>query len=46
MRLTRRTLEAAGWMKRYVQGVLGVDATGEAKECANTHEQTGQEAQP
>lgn len=27
--LTRRTLEVAGWMKRYVQGVLGVDATGE-----------------
>lgn len=30
MRLTRRTLEAAGWIKRYVQGVLRVDATGEA----------------
>jgi CRISPR-associated protein Cmr5 len=30
MLLTRRTLEAAGWIKRYVQGVLGVDATGEA----------------
>lgn len=30
MRLTRRTLEAASWIKRYVQGVLGVDATGEA----------------
>ncbi len=29
MRLTRRTLEASGWIKRYVQGVLRVDATGE-----------------
>lgn len=29
MLLTRRTLEAAGWIKRYVQGVLGVDSTGE-----------------
>lgn len=26
--LTRRALEVAGWMKRYVQGVLRVDATG------------------
>ena len=26
--LTRRSLEAAGWLKRYVQGVLRVDATG------------------
>ena len=29
MRLTRRTLEASAWIKRYVQGVLRVDATGE-----------------
>lgn len=29
MHLTRRTLEASGWIKRYVQGVLRVDATGE-----------------
>ena len=29
MLLTRRSLEASGWLKRYVQGVLGVDATGE-----------------
>jgi CRISPR-associated protein Cmr5 len=29
MLLTRRSLEAAGWIKRYVQGVLKVDATGE-----------------
>ena len=28
--LTRRSLEAGGWLKRYAQGVLGVDATGEA----------------
>ena len=27
--LTRRSLEASGWLKRYVQGVLRVDATGE-----------------
>ena len=27
--LTRRSLEASGWLKRYAQGVLGVDATGE-----------------
>jgi CRISPR-associated protein Cmr5 len=26
--LTRRSLEAAGWMKRYVQGVLRIDPTG------------------
>lgn len=29
MLLTRRALEAAGWIKRYVQGVLKVNATGE-----------------
>lgn len=29
MHLTRRTLDAAGWIKRYVQGVLKVNATGE-----------------
>jgi len=29
MLLTRSSLEAAGWIKRYVQGVLKVDATGE-----------------
>ena len=29
MILTRRSLEAGGWLKRYAQGVLGVDATGE-----------------
>ncbi len=32
MRLTRRALEASGWIKRYVQGVLKVDATGETEE--------------
>jgi CRISPR-associated protein Cmr5 len=31
VRLTRRALEAAGWLKRYVQGVLRVDATGAAE---------------
>ena len=29
MNLTRRSLEASAWIKRYVQGVLRVDATGE-----------------
>ena len=28
--LTRRSLEVAGWLKRYAQGVLRVDATGDA----------------
>ena len=28
MLLTRRSLEAAGWLKRYVQGLLKVDPTG------------------
>ncbi len=32
MHLTRRSLEASGWIKRYVQGVLKVDATGEEAE--------------
>jgi CRISPR-associated protein Cmr5 len=27
--LTRRSLEASGWIKRYVQGALKIDATGE-----------------
>ena len=27
--LTRRALEASGWIKRYVQGVLRLDATGD-----------------
>ena len=27
--LTRRALEASGWIKRYVQGVLLLDATGD-----------------
>ena len=29
MSLTRRSLEASAWIKRYVQGVLRVDATGD-----------------
>lgn len=32
MQLTRRALEATGWIKRYVQGVLKVDATGSSDE--------------
>lgn len=31
MHLTRRALEASGWIKRYVQGVLKVDATGDTQ---------------
>lgn len=39
LKLTRQALEASGWIKRYVQGLLRVDATGndadvqEANEC-------------
>lgn len=33
MHLTRRALEASGWIKRYVQGVLKVNATGETEEA-------------
>ncbi len=33
--LTRRSLEASGWIKRYVQGVLRVDATGKQTADAN-----------
>ena len=29
MELTRRALEASGWLKRYTQGVLRVSATGD-----------------
>ena len=29
MNLTRRSLEASGWIKRYVQGVLRLNATGD-----------------
>lgn len=29
--LTRRSLEASGWLKRYAQGVLGVSATGDSE---------------
>ncbi len=29
LQLTRSALEASGWLKRYAQGVLRVDATGE-----------------
>lgn len=32
MHLTRLALEASGWLKRYVQGVLKIDATGEGAE--------------
>lgn len=34
MRLTRRVLDASAWLKRYVQGVLNVTATGDAAEPA------------
>lgn len=32
IQLTRRSIEASAWIKRYVQGVLKVDATGETEE--------------
>ena len=37
--LTRRSLEASGWLKRYVQGVLGVDVTGEPIEASSGGDQ-------
>jgi CRISPR-associated protein Cmr5 len=37
--LTRAALEASGWLKRYVQGVLRVDATGEVQSSANLPEE-------
>lgn len=36
MRLTRRALEASSWIKRYVQGVLEIDATGASREEKET----------
>lgn len=30
LKLTRAALEAAGWLKRYVQGLLRISATGDA----------------
>lgn len=36
--LTRRALETSGWIKRYVQGVLRVDATGESDESRDDTE--------
>ncbi len=35
LQLTRRSLEASGWLKRYAQGVLGVDATGKQADSAD-----------
>ena len=40
--LTRHSLEASGWLKRYVQGVLRVGATGEDDE--ESGEEDGEEA--
>ncbi|CAG8999679.1 MAG: hypothetical protein CENE_01658 [Candidatus Celerinatantimonas neptuna] len=31
MKLTREGLEIAGWLRRYVQGILKIDATGESE---------------
>ncbi len=33
IRLTRQALEASSWIKRYVQGTLRIDATGEAHDA-------------
>ena len=43
MNLTRQSLEASGWIKRYVQGVLRVDATGDqaAEGDGGPHGDTG-----
>ena len=35
LRQSRAALEAAAWLKRYVQGVLKVDATGETEGAKN-----------
>ncbi|MEJ2682730.1 MAG: type III-B CRISPR module-associated protein Cmr5 [Gammaproteobacteria bacterium] len=32
MRITRRALEASAWLRRYVQGVLKVDASGQTQD--------------
>lgn len=41
--LTRRALEASSWMKRYVQGALGINTTGDENEPegANEPEEVG-----
>ncbi|MFM2476485.1 type III-B CRISPR module-associated protein Cmr5 [Celerinatantimonas sp. MCCC 1A17872] len=38
MRYTRESLEIAGWLRRYVQGVLKLDATGENEGETNVKE--------
>jgi CRISPR-associated protein Cmr5 len=40
MEMTRRSLDASAWMKRYVQGVLGIGATGE-EDQGDTEEGAG-----
>ena len=45
MLLTRRSLEASGWLKRYVQGVLGVDATGEDTDDDTASDGTADDSQ-
>jgi CRISPR-associated protein Cmr5 len=42
--LTRRILEICGWLKRYAQGVLKIDATGESIEQDTEHSVTITEA--
>ncbi|MCU8024533.1 MULTISPECIES: type III-B CRISPR module-associated protein Cmr5 [Shewanella] len=37
MRMTREALEIAGWLRRYVQGVLKIDATGEVNDEHHHH---------
>ena len=44
MQLTSRSLEASGWLKRYAQGVLGVDATGEQTGSAGNSADAAQKA--
>lgn len=39
LQLTRAALEASGWLKRYVQGLLRVSATGDAADDAGDPEE-------
>lgn len=38
LKLTRAALEASGWLKRYVQGVLRVSATGDGADQTDTQQ--------
>lgn len=38
LKLTRAALEASGWLKRYVQGLLRINATGESSTDTETEQ--------